>query len=318
MTRLKPDLYLDNMWKIREINHENRLLNQIHLYSNRMSCKIFPNLGGSLQQMKIDNIDLIDGISADEKGLEDYKNTFKSSILFPFPNRIKDGRYEFGEKSYQLDINDTYFGNAIHGLVYDQSFTISKELSNPEKARLEMKFKSEGKNPGYPFSYELVLIYEFWNKGEANLTFKVNNLDHRTIPFGMGWHPYFVAGNLAGSSLSIPAADHFICPEKMIPEEKEEAQLESSFLLEDKRFDDGYSLVKPNCYFETEAYRLEMTFDTGKESFLQIYTPEHRQSIAIEPMTCVTDAFNNGIGLEAIDSGTEYQWTIQMRFETKS
>ena len=104
----------------------------------------------------------------------------------------------------------------------------------------------------------------------------------------------------------------------MIPEEKEEAGLDPVFLMNNKRFDDGYSLENPNCLFDTDTYALQLSFDTGKEAFLQVYTPEHRKSIAIEPMTCVTDAFNNGIGLEVLDSGTEYQWTIKMKLKTKT
>ena len=39
--------------------------------------------------------------------------------------------------------------------------------------------------------------------------------------------------------------------------------------------------------------------ETGKYkyNFLQVYTPPHRKSIAIEPMTCAPDAFNNKDGL---------------------
>ena len=40
--------------------------------------------------------------------------------------------------------------------------------------------------------------------------------------------------------------------------------------------------------------------------------------MAIEPMTCVTDAFNNGIGLEVLDPGDRYLWNIEMKIRTKS
>ena len=79
----------------------------------------------------------------------------------------------------------------------------------------------------------------------------------------------------------------------MIPEEKEEAQLEEQFVIAEKGFDDGFSLMEPNCSLDTTDYSLKMAFDTGSEPYLQIYTPDHRQSIALEPMTCVTDALNN-------------------------
>jgi aldose 1-epimerase len=76
-----------------------------------------------LQQLSFNGVDIIDGISPDESGLEEYRNTFKSSILFPFPNRVKDGKYDYGEHTYELSINDLHFNNAIHGLVHDQKFS---------------------------------------------------------------------------------------------------------------------------------------------------------------------------------------------------
>ena len=305
------------MWKIREIKHSNKLLDHIHLTSDRMSCKVFPNLGGSLQELTIDNIDIIDGITIDQKGLEDYQNSFKSSILFPFPNRIKDGEYSYGEQTYRLDRNDSFYDNAIHGLVYDRFFTFHKELSNTREAKLELNYSSDGTFPGFPFSFDLRLIYNFSNTGETSLTLEVENKGYQSFPFGMGWHPYFRSDNLAQSSLSLQAKDHFICRERMIPEEKEEAQVDEEFLLGELNFDDGYSLVEPTCSLETPTYKMSLDFDTGAEPYLQIYTPEHRKSIAIEPMTCITDAFNNGVGLEALDPGQRREWKINMTLVVK-
>ena len=306
------------MWKIREIKHENGMLCHLHVYSNRMSCRIFPNLGGSLQELIIDNIPVIDGITIDEKGLDDYRNSFKSSVLFPFPNRVRDGAYHFGEKAYQLEINDTSFNNAIHGLVHDRTFSLHKEVGNTEKAVLELRYRADGSDPGYPFAYELGLKYSFSDRGEVSLGFELLNSGDKSFPFGLGWHPYFASSDLAESFLSMDALDHFICPERMIPEEKEAAGLADRFAVGEQAFDDGYSLVRPACSFETPDYHLRLSFEAGEESYLQIYTPPHRRSMAIEPMTCITDAFNNGIGLEVLDPGDSYVWSIEMKISTKS
>src|SRR5437762_1084573 len=39
-------------------------------------------------------------------------------VLFPFPNRIRDGKYTWGQKNYQLSTNDSA-GNAIHGFAFN-------------------------------------------------------------------------------------------------------------------------------------------------------------------------------------------------------
>jgi aldose 1-epimerase len=301
------------MWNLKETKNENSLLDYLHLSNGQLTAKIYPNLGGSLQQLSFKTVDVIDGINSDEMGLEEYRNTFKSSILFPFPNRVKDGKYAYGEHTYELSINDLHFNNAIHGLVHDRSFTWEIVENDSDKILLQLTYSADGSDAGFPFAYDLKLLYTFDRSGAFELRFEVINSGYQTFPFGIGWHPYFLSRDLGESRVSAKFKDHFICPERMIPEEKEEAQLEGQFRIGEQAFDDGFSLYEPNCILDTPDYRLRMRFDTGSESYLQIYTPEHRQSIALEPMTCVTDALNNGVGLEALDPGESYQWSIEMK-----
>ena len=304
------------MWNLKETKDKNTRLDHLHLSNGELSAKIYPNLGGSLQQLTYKGVDIIDGINSDESGLEEYRNTFRSSILFPFPNRVKDGKYAYGENTYELLINDLHFNNAIHGLVHDRHFSYEIVENDSDKIILELTYVADGSNKGFPFAYDLSLVYAFDRSGAFELKFKLVNSGYQTFPFGMGWHPYFKSSDLSQTRISAKFKDHFICPERMIPEEKEEAQLEEQFVVGEQAFDDGFSLFEPKCGLETPDYKVELEFETGSETYLQIYTPEHRQSIAIEPMTCVTDALNNGIGLEALDPGETYHWSVKMKVST--
>jgi aldose 1-epimerase len=306
------------MWKIDEIKNANSRLDCIHVANNRMSSRIYPNLGGSLQELIVEGTSVIDGIRSDESGLKDYNSTFKSSILFPFPNRVKDGIFGFGEHVYQLDINDLIFKNAIHGLVYDAEFDYEIFENSSGNLLVKLSLRKDGSEAGFPFSYDLDLIYTFDPSGNVSLGIEARNTGFQTFPFGIGWHPYFLSSDLDNSSISAKFEDHFLCPERMIPQEKEEAQLDPIFLIADQSFDDGYSLSEASCKIETPDYEISLEFETGSKPYLQIYTPDHRNSIAIEPMTCVTDALNNGVGLEALDPGETCSWLIQMNIRIKS
>ena len=44
-------------------------------------------------------------------------NLYAGSVLAPWPNRIKDGRYKFKNKIFELPINEVAKNNALHGLV---------------------------------------------------------------------------------------------------------------------------------------------------------------------------------------------------------
>ena len=219
------------MWNLKETNYENSLLDYLHLSNGQLTAKIYPNLGGSLQQLTFKGVDIIDGILPDDTGPEDYRKTFKSSILFPFPNRVKDGTYSYGEHTYELSINDLHFNNAIHGLVHDQHFSYEIIENDSDKIILKLTYIADGSDIGFPFAYQLSLIYTFDRSGALELTFEVVNSGYQTFPFGIGWHPYFLSSDLSESRIAANFKDHFICPERMIPEEKEEARLEGHFLI---------------------------------------------------------------------------------------
>ena len=70
--------------------------------------------------------------------------------------------------------------------------------------------------------------------------------------------------------------------------------------------------------FNTDKYNLSLGFKYPEGTYLQIYTPEHRQSIAIEPMTCIANSFNNKIGFTELTPGKTDTWRIDLFYLTKS
>jgi galactose mutarotase-like enzyme len=58
---------------------------------------------------------------------------FGCPILFPFPNRTRNGQYRFGGQTYQLDAK-WKDGNAIHGLVHSCAWTILESGADGEQA----------------------------------------------------------------------------------------------------------------------------------------------------------------------------------------
>jgi len=301
--------------KIDKINNPNKLLEHIRISSDSLSAKIYPNLGGSLQELIVNKVNIIDGIRNDESGLKDYANSYKSSILFPFPNRIEDGAYEFMGETHQLPVNEPSVNNAIHGLVYNKEFEVTSMTSDKKWASLELTYNSNGSSVGFPFHFKLKLTYTISATGSMNLSFDLVNQGNLPFPYGMGWHPYFKTEQLTTSVLSFPSKDFYACNDRSLPVKTLKSALPSSFMMKDRKFDDAYSLHKSECGFETEPYKLNFDFDYPDGSYIQVYTPPHGKSIAIEPMTCVANSFNNGIGLKELLPGESDTWKIQMDLE---
>ena len=301
------------MFQVREVPNENNLLSYIQLINDDISCKIFPNLGASIQEFIYKGLKIIDGISINKNGIDDYFNTYKSALLFPFPNRIKDGNYTFNNTDYQLDLNEPQLQNAIHGLVYNKHFKIVNKCTNSKEAKVSLTYKSDGLLVGYPFKFIFNIEYAIKMDGEITTSIEVINIDEKTLPFGIGWHPYFISQNLEKSSLSFNSDEHFICSERNIPQKIEKFELPSSFTIKNKIFDDGFSLLKSKVKFFDSKYELNLHFENKRKPFLQIYTPNHRKTIALEPMTCATDAFNNKNGLLQLSANENFKWEIILK-----
>jgi aldose 1-epimerase len=297
-------------------------------------ASILPFIGGSINglTLKCNNelIKIIDEYESVEDVLLNLHNTFKGSNLFPFPNRIADGMYIFAGQKFSLPLNFKNEKNAIHGLVYDQQFDVVNQGSGHQGCFLTLQYLSPDICEGYPFKYKLKQIY-FWkkNRGFGCITL-ITNLSNCEMPVGHGWHPYFKAGTDIIDDLAIqfPSVEIIDLDQRNIPTGRSSIYNEFKQLRQigNIELDNCFRLKRSNQYADIVLSNLRKNFhfkirqETGvnKYNHLQIYTPPDRASIAIEPMTCAPNAFNNKDGLITLTSGSTISlfWSIsKCRFD---
>jgi aldose 1-epimerase len=274
---------------------------------------ILPYLGGTINDIGLLHdhhiIKILDGYLSDADVRANLNTTFKGINLFPFPNRICGGNYEFKGQKYQLHINFPAENNAIHGLIYDQEFEVIAAENGDQQCLLVLRYKPAHLPAGYPFGYILDIYYSWSANSKFKCTSRITNLSKSEIPVGDGWHPYFVAGSdkIDGLMLQFPAKEVLEVDKKMIPTGKSQPYNTFNHLnrISDTKLDHCFVLDIGNnpaeIIIENPAlgFRYKIWQDTGenKYNYLQIYTPPTRKSIAIEPMTCIPDAFNNKTGI---------------------
>lgn len=246
---------------------------------------------------------------------------FKGAILFPFPNRIKGGKYTFKGETYSFPVNEPQRGNAIHGLVYDRAFVIHDQYVKDDRAVLELQYGYEENHAeSYPFPYTLRVKYELTATEGLICTATVVNRSDDEMPFGFGWHPYFKFEGVKVDDLKlhIPAPHTLKVDEQMIPIGEVGFNTGFRYLNEinDTQFDTAYRIeAKSNKKMGTEIYnpkddvKLTVWQEAGPQAFnyVQVYTPEGRDVIAIEPMTCPANAFNTNEGLIILQKGQQWQ-----------
>jgi len=274
--------------------------------SNATSAKISLNEGGRLKDLKIKTIILIKEIPE-----FDYSTSYASSILFPFVGRMAEGKYSYQNKEYQLKCNENS-NNTLHGLVYNKKFNVVKETKNINCASVVINYEETNENLGFPYKFNLQLTYTLF-ENEIRLSVMIKNIDHKTFPFTLGWHPYFFCDKLSRSTLEFESNQKIKFNENLITEKVIAHKTEKHFKIKDQQLDDCFILNANTIDFLTPDYHIEISSNQS-ENYLQLYTPKDLPLIAIKPMTGVSNSFNNNIGLQQLAPNQKHSttWNVKL------
>ncbi|MDE2392592.1 MAG: hypothetical protein KGM03_02640 [Cytophagales bacterium] len=255
--------------------------------------------GASLIELHLSGISLIDlpGSSTQPLASNPYH---PSALLTPWVNRVRNGNYSFKGKNYQLPINEPALGNAIHGLLARAPFTLIQQSDS--SVTLEHAYK--GEEPNYPFPFTFRFCYTLTDEGALEITFEAQNTGTNPMPFACGWHPYFSFPNTTAADLTIKfhPISRFLSDSQMIPLKEENLQGQTEFIFSQEKVDHVFRLVpleKHLTEFIDHKHNRSLILEQSSVQFpfLVVFQPEGYNSVAIEPMTANTDAFNTGDGL---------------------
>ena len=298
------------MFTIKKIHNKDNKVIEITDSISKTKAKIQLSYGASLDELIIKNNKVITNLYP-----LDYKKTYPSSILFPFANRINDGQFNFNGSNYKLQCNEKQLNNAIHGLVYNKAFLVDELKKFENHAEIKLYYEELNPPTGYPFKFRVELTYKLTNEF-LSLKINVINLDDKKLPFTVGWHPYFKSVDLDKSKIQFDCTKKIKCNKNNISLGFEPFNSKMPLSLKKRRFDDAFVLENPDVKFFTPEYDLVLK-SSEKESFLQLYTPMNTNAIAIEPMTGVSDSFNNKIGLKKLSPGQSYsiEWQVSIKIK---
>lgn len=299
------------------------------------SASILPGFGN--QCIRYDwthegeTIEIIDG-PPDLESLYARPMHFGNPILFPFPNRVRDGRFTFRGKVFTLPINEVERGHAIHGLVFTRPWeVVATGASDEEGAWITCRFESRAfpeVEADFPFPFTLEYTYRL-RDGALENEVKATNTGDGPMPMGYGVHPWFKAPFTAWGSrqecrLLAPADKLWelddLIPTGRIVKPAPERDLTRGPKLGGQEYDDVYAGLTGGG----PSHSMMADPGTGIEivviadsSFreLVIYAPGERDVVCIEPYTCTTDAFNlaeRGVdsGMTVLKPGESYESTV--------
>ena len=258
-------------------------------------------------------------------------------ILFPFPNRIREGKFSFEGKDYQFDVPEPG-ANSIHGLVLNRPWTVEDAAADDENgAQLVSVIKCADFPDAirqYPFPFELKVTYAL-KDGVLSMVTEAKNAGEKNMPIGYGIHPYFRAPLSKSTDpknclITVPVRKYWelkdFLPTGRILEATGKYDLKDGVTAADMQFDDVFTdLIMTDgvsrCVIDDKEARMRMILesdDTFRE--MVIYTPPGRPDVCFEPYTCPTDAINlekRGIdaGIIVLKPGDSMLCTVKVIFE---
>ncbi len=280
----------------------------IHLKDQQYNCSAeIYSFGALLNAFTITkagtNHNVIAGFASPQDAVDSITAGFKSAKLSPFVCRVTQGKYRFNNQEHS--IKKFFLGEeAIHGLLFDATFSILDKGVNSKGAFVKLGYEYNNTAEGFPFKYNTQITYTLKNHGVLSLETVVTNTGDTDMPLTDGWHPYFNLGCTVNDLLvQINATEVLEFNESLVPTGKtvENIAFATPKHLGETFFDNCFVVneaQKTACTLTNETNGLTVTIEAvAGYPYLQVYTPPHRTSIAVENLSGAPNAFNNGIGL---------------------
>ena len=299
-------------------------------------ASVLPAVGFNLFDLRLPLAGQVRSIIATEPGWENHPQRPTRQgipVLFPFPNRIRDGCFSWSGQAFTLPRNKP--PHAIHGFAVEAPWGDVVPVADASGASVSARFWLGRDAPAHrghwPEDAVLLLRYDLVD-GSLRLEADISNPGRTTLPWGLGLHAYFhlpfdEQGDPARTRVVIPARSFWELDEAMPTGQiravdpdhdfragRPRKRLQADDLLTNLTTDpDGWSTCR--LVDENLCAEVRLRSDPGTRHIVVFTPPTDDRVVAIEPYTQATDAINlatRGIdaGLNRLDPGR----TTKLRF----
>src|SRR5262249_5316321 len=246
-----------------------------------------------------------------------------------------DGYFVWEGHEYQLPRNDSTQRNAIHGYAPRNWWSVIDHGANEVSAWVTSSFEV------HPYNYQdrrwpaggiLELTIRLIGTAVRYEATVMNKDNRRSLPFGLGYHPYFVA--TPDCLVQTPARSRWLLQDSLPTGDRE--PLPPNLDLREPRPAEGLALDDVYTDFPDVVPDRDGLVDRGRIEYpgagvlrvrtspafreLVLFTPPHRQAVCLEPYTCPTDAVNltnagMKVGWQVLQPGERWEGVVEYRWE---
>lgn len=230
-------------------------------------------------------------------------------ILFPFPNRIAQGRFEWDGKSYHIPADRAGHdpnGNAIHGFCLDRPWRVVDKGESHVTGQFRLSVDAPDRRSLWPADFLIEIRYEV-KDASLRAEIAIANPSDQPLPWGLGTHPYFrlplsLESQAEQCLIECPCSEAWelidcLPTGRRVPVD-ERTDLREGEYYGLAKFDDvltglpsGQREQSMSVWDEPAGLRLVQRCDSLFREIV-VYTPPGRSAVCLEPYTCVTNAIN--------------------------
>jgi len=242
-------------------------------------------------------------------------------LLYPWANRLDSLRYRAGGRDVVLEPSSPLLhfddhGLPMHGVPWGQLAWEAEVEPHSILARLDWK------RP------DLLAVFPYPHKVQMDATLDPDSLtlgitvfasEGTRVPISFGFHPYFGIPQLPRQAwrVELPVMRRLLLDPRGIPTGGQEPFGPVDSLLGEMNSDDGFAVMdeQPSFSLSGAGRRITVTFLEGFP-YAQVFAPQNKDFIALEPMTAPTSALTSGQGLRVVEPDAEFRASFRISVQS--
>jgi aldose 1-epimerase len=279
----------------------------LSLRAGRLAVDLAPEAGGSIARFAVDGATDLLRLATPQALASGRGNDAACYPLVPFSGRIANGCLTFDGEDIRLEPNWPGQRHPMHGDGWARPWTIVQS----DECSAEIEYRHDARK-GWPFRYRARQTYRLDDGDALIVGMSLENLERRTVPAGLGLHPFFVrdsATRLLCHTRSMWRTDAEVLPVERI-DIPSQASFSTSRTVDDVELDNAFegwdgkaSITWPGVGLGLELSASEPFRD------MVIFIPPGRSYFCVEPVSHVPGA----LGATRLAAGATLKGEIVFR-----
>ncbi|HMV76916.1 MAG TPA: aldose 1-epimerase [Leptospiraceae bacterium] len=226
-----------------------------------------------------------------------------SFLMFPWVNRLESDRFNINGNRIEIEpVLKDEAGYPIHGLYFKSERRCVSVSEGIESSEIIIEpIQTDSLFPSFRETFSL-------ERSRLTVSLEVFGSSDKEMYFSAGYHPYIGLEGRPIDSLEIISncTETVLLGDDLLPEtpirKKPFKSAVQTGKIDTLKLDHCFTGNSSHPYFgifdrtENEKVILEIHRSFNPSVFFQIYTPPHRQSIAVEPMSSLGNSFSEKNG----------------------